>query len=153
MNFARLAITAAAALALASPALAAPPQAQLPMRGSGMMGIRPAPRAMIVSMGQQNHSGQNGTAWLRDTRGGLWVKISLNNERHGASEPAHIHMGTCAHLNPAPWRPLNNVVNGNSTTVVPGVTTGQVGGGRYAINVHQSLRNIRHYVSCGNISR
>jgi hypothetical protein len=107
--------------------------------------------SLTINMGQQNRSGQDGQAFVKDTPGGLWVKVVVRNERRGASEPAHIHMGTCAHLNPAPWKMLSNVVNGSSITTVPGVTVAWLKKGHYAINAHQSAANLKHYVSCGDL--
>ncbi len=107
--------------------------------------------AMTINLGAQNGSKQDGQAFLNDTSAGLKVKLQLKNEPAGASEPAHIHEGTCAKLNPAPWKGLSNVVNGVSVTTIKGVTIGQLKTGKYAINVHQSAANLTHYVSCGDI--
>jgi hypothetical protein len=108
-------------------------------------------------MKQQNGSGQIGTATLRNVAGGVQVEISIANEPHGASEPAHIHTGSCAVLNPKPYFVLSNVVGGHSTTVITrtaapgGVTVATLTKGRYAINVHKSLKDIKTYVSCGDL--
>jgi hypothetical protein len=107
--------------------------------------------AMTINLGAQNNSGQDGQAWLNDTSGGLRVKIQLKNERAGASEPAHIHQGTCAKLNPAPWKALSNVVGGVSVTTIPGLTLAELKKAHYAINVHESASNLKHYVSCGDL--
>ena len=107
--------------------------------------------SMTINMGAQNGSGETGQAFLNDTSGGLRVKVQLKNVPAGASQPAHIHEGTCAKLNPAPWKALSNVVNGASVTTLPGVTIAQLKKAHYAINVHQSAANLKHYVSCGDI--
>ncbi|HEY6449773.1 MAG TPA: hypothetical protein VIX60_03740 [Candidatus Cybelea sp.] len=107
--------------------------------------------AMTINLGAQNGSKQDGQAFLNDTSGGLKVKLQLKNEPAGASEPAHIHEGTCAKLNPAPWKGLSSVINGVSVTTIKGVTIAQLKSGKYAINVHQSAANLTHYVSCGDI--
>jgi FtsP/CotA-like multicopper oxidase with cupredoxin domain len=107
--------------------------------------------AITINMGAQNGSKQDGQAWLNDTPGGLRVKIQLKNEPPGASEPSHIHQGTCAKLNPAPWKALSNVVGGVSVTTLPGVTIAQLKKAHYAINVHESAANLKRYVSCGDI--
>jgi len=104
-----------------------------------------------INMGPQNGSKQNGTATVKDVSGGVWVKVSVMNEPKGASEPAHIHQGTCAKLNPSPWRSLNNVVNGTSTTTVKGITVAQLKKAHYAINVHKSAAQLTVYVSCGDL--
>lgn len=105
-----------------------------------------------VKMGAQSGSGQNGSATIVTKGTGIVVTVTVSNEPKGASEPAHIHAGTCAKLNPAPWKPLSNVVNGVSTTTVAGVTTAQLTGKtKYAINVHKSAADLKTYVSCGGI--
>lgn len=105
-----------------------------------------------VKMGAQSGSGQNGSATIVTKGTGIMVTVTVSNEPKGASEPAHIHLGTCAKLNPAPWKPLSNVVNGVSTTNVSGVTVAQLTGKtKYAINVHKSAADLKTYVSCGGI--
>ncbi len=110
-----------------------------------------SPHAMTINLGAQNGSKQEGQAFLNDTSAGLKVKLQLKNEPAGASEPAHIHQGTCAKLNPAPWKPLSNVVKGLSVTTIKGLTIADLKKGTYAINVHESAANLAHYVSCGDL--
>ncbi len=110
-----------------------------------------SPHAMTINLGAQNGSKQDGQAFLNDTSAGLKVKVQLKNESASASEPAHIHQGTCAKLNPAPWKALSNVVKGVSVTTLPGVTIADLKKAHYAINVHQSAANLGHYVSCGDL--
>ncbi|MBV8333751.1 MAG: hypothetical protein JO192_13515 [Candidatus Eremiobacteraeota bacterium] len=107
--------------------------------------------SMTINMGAQNGSKQDGQAFLNDTSAGLKVKIQLKNEPAGASEPAHIHEGTCAKINPAPWKPLSNVVNNLSVTTIAGLTIAQLKKAHYAINVHESAANLKRYVSCGDV--
>jgi hypothetical protein len=133
-------------LAVVAAALAVPALAQSSMQSSAS----PAP-GLTVTINPQNSSGQSGTATLADTSGGLQVKVTLTGEPSGASEPMHIHKGTCAKLDPVPYKALSNVVNGSSTTVVAGVTIADLQKGTYAINVHDE-KNLAHYVACGDIS-
>ncbi len=107
--------------------------------------------SMTINLGAQNGSGQNGQAFLNDTSAGLRVKLQLKNQPAGSSEPAHIHEGTCAKLNPAPWKALHNVVGGVSVTTIPNLTLAQLKKSHYAINVHLSAANLAHYVSCGDL--
>lgn len=110
-----------------------------------------AKHSLQINMGQQNNSGQAGNASVVDQNGGVNVAIHIKSEPKGASEPAHIHQGTCAKLNPAPWKPLNPVVNGTSMTHLPGVSVAQLKKGKYAINVHKSANDLKTYVSCGDL--
>lgn len=139
-----IAFTTALALALAAPALAAT------NTGNHIDNAMSA-HSMTINLGAQNGSGQDGQAFLNDTSGGLRVKLQVKNEPKGASEPAHIHQGTCAKLNPAPWKGLSNVVDGVSVTTIPGLTLAELKKAHYAINVHESAANLKHYVSCGDL--
>lgn len=104
-----------------------------------------------IKMGDLNDSKQEGKAVLKDTPGGLQVTITVEDEPKGASEPAHIHAGTCEKLNPAPWKPLSNIVGGNSVTTLKGVTLAMIKKGQYAINGHESAKNLKKYVTCGDL--
>jgi hypothetical protein len=106
---------------------------------------------MNINMGAMNGSKQDGSANVGRSGSGLRVVVHIFNEPKGASEPAHIHRGTCKNLDPVPWKVLSNVVNGTSTTTVPGVTLDQIKKGHYAINVHDQ-HNLKRYVSCGDLT-
>jgi Cu/Zn superoxide dismutase len=105
---------------------------------------------LTIPLKPENASGESGTAMLTDTPAGLRVVISLKGAP-AAPQPAHIHMGSCAKLNPTPKYPLSNVVAGKSTTVVKGIKIAQLVG-KTAINVHKSLTDIPTYVACGDIA-
>ena len=110
-------------------------------------------KTVNVRMGQQNKSGETGTAKLTamgDDK--TKVEISLKGAPQGTPQPAHIHEGTCAKLNPKPKWGLENVVDGKSTTEVP-VSLAEIQKGTYAVNVHKSGEDLKTYVSCGNIAR
>jgi hypothetical protein len=124
--------------------LAASAQAMSPKHGGMMMMKAPE----TITMHAENGSGETGTTTLKDTPQGLLVTIHLKNAK--GPQPAHIHVGSCAKLDPAPKYPLHNVVNGTSVTTVKGVTIMELNG-KYAVNVHKSLTDIPTYVSCGGI--
>jgi len=115
--------------------------------GSMMMMTKP----LTIPMKALNGSTENGTASLHDTAKGLVVTINIKNAK--GPQPAHIHKGTCAKLDPKPEEALHNVVNGMSVTTVPGVTIAMVLKTPHAINVHKSLTDIPTYVSCGDIAK
>ncbi|HEV2261237.1 MAG TPA: hypothetical protein VGR69_02975 [Candidatus Rubrimentiphilum sp.] len=126
--------------------------AAMPGKAMVKKGAMKGGTTLSIKMTGQNGSKQNGTATLSDKAGGgVVVVVSLTNEPKGASEPAHIHQGTCAKLNPAPWKFLTNIVGGKSTTTVPAVTVAMLKKGTYAINAHKSASQLKVYVSCGNI--
>jgi hypothetical protein len=105
---------------------------------------------VTVEMSAQNGSGESGTATLTaDGDSATTVVIELAN---GAAEPqpAHIHAGTCADLDPNPAFGLSNVVDGRSETTV-NAPLADLQGKAYAVNVHKSATEAEIYVSCGEI--
>jgi hypothetical protein len=133
MQFRALVLSLAGAAALAVPAVAF---AATPLQDH---------------LSAQNNSGETGTATLLQSGANVIVRLRLS----GAPvepQPAHIHKGTCDKLDPKPAYPLSNVVNGVSETVVKDVSLSDFTSGKYAINVHKSLKDIPTYVACGNIT-
>ena len=125
----------------AAPIAAAP---MAPAKGGKMA------KAITVTMNSQSGSGETGTATLTAKGTKTQVVVSLTGEPAAGSQPAHIHPGSCAKLNPIPKYPLSPVVGGKSTTVVP-ATLASLSTGHWAINVHESAKNLKKYVSCGDI--
>jgi len=106
---------------------------------------------LAVTMRALGGSGQNGTATLTRPSGGhQTLIIDLNGEPKGASEPAHIHPGTCAKPNPVPKFVLKPVVDGRSVTTIPALAPT---GGTWTILVHKGdMAAMNSYVSCGDIT-
>ncbi|HZY97026.1 MAG TPA: CHRD domain-containing protein [Candidatus Cybelea sp.] len=114
--------------------------------------LAPATAAMTsttIDLHAQNGSGEDGTAKLSDTDGGVNVTISLKGAP-ATAQPVHIHDGTCDKLGGVAY-PLTNVVNGSSTTLVKGTTVAALMAKPFAINAHKSASDLGTYVSCGNI--
>jgi hypothetical protein len=107
---------------------------------------------VTVRLREQNKSGESGTARLTPAGDKTKVEISLKGAPKGVSQPAHIHDGTCAKLDPKPKYGLENVVDGKSTTEVP-VALNKLLGEKVAINVHKSAQEAKVYVACGNITK
>jgi hypothetical protein len=108
-----------------------------------------------VTLMEQNDSGQSGTATfsLSEDNTTLTVEINLSN---GTAEPqpAHIHAGSCADLDPKPFYPLTNVVNGKSVTVITEADLADLDyevSNQFAVNVHKSAAEASVYVACGDI--
>ena len=117
------------------------------------VGAADAGQMITVQLKAQNGSGEAGTAtikWVSDSD----VMVSVNLSGGGAAmsepQPAHIHKGTCATLDPKPTFPLTNVVNGKSDTTVM-TSLASLTSESYAINVHKSAAEASVYVSCGDI--
>ena len=113
--------------------------------------VTAATSTLTVNLASQNNSGESGTATLTQQPDGVQVVISLANAPTSA-QPAHVHMGTCDKLNPAPEYPLTSITAGSSTTLIKGVTIDQLLAKPVAINVHKSTSDLGTYVACGNIA-
>lgn len=142
MHLSRYLLVAAGCAALTGAAFATPNTLH-------HMGNAMHPAIININMAAQNGSRQNGTARLNQAGGNVMVKVAIFNERKGVAEPAHIHRGTCAHLNPVPYKPLKSVVNGTSVTALT-MSLGSLKRSHFAVNVHDA-RNLKRYVSCGDI--
>lgn len=105
--------------------------------------------AISVSLSPVGDASQFGTATLTpegdQTRVVLDVDSPVSN-----SQPAHIHEGTCADLDPEPAFGLPNVVDGRSESTVD-VSLETLTASDYAINLHMSDDDLTTYTSCGNI--
>jgi len=135
MKCIRLTLTAAALMALGSVT---------------MVAAHAAASSVTVELKAQNGSGETGTATLTQESGDVKVVVTLKNAPAGP-QPAHIHSGTCANLNPAPAYPLESISNGASTSTIKGVTIDELLAKPYAINVHKSTSDLGTYVACGDI--
>jgi hypothetical protein len=97
-----------------------------------------------------NGSGQDGTVTLLGkTDGTTIVRVRVSNPGDLA-EPAHVHAGPCAKLNPKPTYPLSPLVGGISQTTIA-VPLDQLLGHTLAVNVHKSSKEVSTYVSCGDL--
>jgi Cu/Zn superoxide dismutase len=128
-------LASAAALAIAAPAFA---DMGAPKTGS-----------KTFKIAAQNGSGETGTVTLKPDGDATTVTIALTGAPASA-QPAHIHTGTCAKLDPAPKFPLTNVVAGKSTTTVKEPIAKLTAGG-FAVNVHKSTDDLKDYVACGGL--
>jgi hypothetical protein len=104
----------------------------------------------VYALAAQNGSGEIGTVTLTAVGEKTRVDIALANAPTDVPQPAHIHEGTCAKLNPKPKYPLANVVDGTSTYMVDAPMAQLVAGG-LAVNVHKSTNDIPTYVACGDL--
>jgi hypothetical protein len=109
-----------------------------------------AGKTVTIALDAQNDSGESGTATLTAEGAKTRVVLALENPASESPQPAHIHKGTCADLNPTPAYGLANVIDGASDTTVD-VPLDELQGGRFAINVHMSEDKADVYVSCGTV--
>jgi hypothetical protein len=120
--------------------------------GTVTAGSSDGAKTVTVKLDEQNGSGESGTATLTAEGSSTKVVLELENPVSPDPQPAHIHKGTCAELDPTPLYPLTNVEGGKSETTV-NVALEELKGGEFAINVHKSEPEIKTYVSCGNIGK
>ena len=114
----------------------------------GIAGVALAQNAPVtVKLLEQNKSGESGTVTITPQGSKTQIEVQLTGAP-SAAQPAHVHAGSCAKLDPKPKIPLQNVVDGKSTTVVD-MPISQVMNG--AINVHKSTEDIKTYVACGDL--
>jgi hypothetical protein len=119
--------------------------------GVSLFGVLTVMADTIWNMNPQNGSSETGTVTIKDLGNGT-SEVVLKVQNSGAvAQPAHIHKGTCAALDPTPAYPLNDVINGTSDTVVP-VSLSTLTSGTFAVNVHKSATEITVYVSCGDLA-
>jgi hypothetical protein len=106
--------------------------------------------AVEIALGEQNGSGQSGTATLEAAGDGMTkVTIELSNPP-ADPQPAHIHTGACPDVGDVAHA-LDNVEGGTSETDVP-VTIEDLQAGDFAVNVHKSEAEADVYVACGDIA-
>ena len=106
-------------------------------------------KPLQIHLVMQNASGETGTATMLDGVNGLIVHLRMSEAT--LVQPAHIHKGTCANLNPKPAYALAAVSVGTSQTTIANLTTSTLLAGPYAINVHKSGTEASLYVACANI--
>lgn len=94
-----------------------------------------------------NDSGVTGTVTFLALESGITrVAVDVDPAGH-PNMPAHIHPGTCDELTPQPEFPLQNIVDGRSTTdlIVP---FDDLFGSAVALNLHASNEDMRTYTAC-----
>jgi len=106
-------------------------------------------KQVTVNLGAQNASGETGTATLTPKGDKTEVVVKLTGAP-SAAQPAHIHDGSCANIDPKPRVPLQNLVNGTSTTNLDMKLSDIMSKGG-AINVHKSAADLKTYVACGDL--
>ncbi len=115
-----------------------------------VVGASAADNSMPITMNAQKGSGEDGTATITAKGDAdVMVTVTLKNGT-SVAQPAHIHKGSCANLDPKPLYPLTSLTNGTSSTEVM-VQMSELEKGGYAINIHKSGAEVATYVSCGDI--
>jgi hypothetical protein len=100
---------------------------------------------------EQNASGQSGTVTLSKQGDGTQVVIDSFSPFGRDAQPAHIHKGTCANLDPEPAYALPNLVDGVAGDTVA-VSLDELLDGEYAVNIHRSVEQADLYTACADIT-
>lgn len=110
---------------------------------------------LVKEFSAQNGSGETGLVTITPNAAGdgITVTLAVSGEPAGGAQPAHIHTGSCGPTLGGVYKPLSNVVDGQSVTNIPGMSIADLQKGTYAINVHKSAAEISTYVSCADISK
>ena len=104
-------------------------------------------QTVVIPMNALNGSGESGTTTLRAAGNKTIVTIKLSNGS-GVEQPAHFHSGNCEKYEPRPLYPLEDVVDGRSTTTLD-IPIGKLIGGDLIVNVHKSYADIATQAACG----
>jgi hypothetical protein len=109
-----------------------------------------APDHLSIPIYSQNGSGEYGSVTFLQRGPNLVVSVYMDNPT-AATQPVHIHDGTCAKLNPKPKYPLMSLSSGSSSTTLENVSLASLLAGPFAVNVHKSPNEVGTYVACGDI--
>lgn len=110
------------------------------------------PTHRVYALAAQNGSGEAGTVTLTAEGQKTRVEVALVGAPSETPQPAHVHPGSCAKLDPKPKYPLTSLVDGYSSTTLD-VPISQLTAGDLAVNVHKSASELPKYVSCGDLGK
>ncbi|HTK05475.1 MAG TPA: hypothetical protein VL500_07855 [Candidatus Eisenbacteria bacterium] len=110
------------------------------------------PHAVTVKLEAVGTSGESGTATLTREDGDVRVIISLTGEPVDASQPTHFHMGSCANLGAVKY-PLNDIVNGTSSTKLDLSLDELLANLPLALNTHKSASEMAVNMACGDVKK
>ena len=109
------------------------------------------PDENIITLSEQNASGESGTATLTEENGKVKVVLNLTGAPDSVTQPAHIHVGACPNVGAVKYA-LTSPVNGLSETILD-VTLDQLKAEQpLGLNVHKSTNEASVYVSCGDLA-
>lgn len=101
---------------------------------------------VFYPLGPGRNGQANGAVTLVDQGDQTKVVLDVKPDSPAVEQPANIHSGACPNVGAVKY-PLNNVVNGNSTTVIS-ATLASLKTGGYAVNVQKSATEPNVFVAC-----
>jgi hypothetical protein len=104
-----------------------------------------------VDLETLNDSGVTGSATLTDLGNGTTrVEVDVDPAGH-PDMPAHIHPGTCTDLVPQYTYGLEDVIDGQSETIVE-ASLDELFAGDLALNIHNSSQDFATYTACADLN-
>jgi hypothetical protein len=122
----------------------------LPLLSASSIAADTTAGSKVYALTAQNASGENGTVALTPRGTKTLVVVQLTGAPNTTPQPAHVHVGPCAKLDPVPKYPLASLVDGVSVTTLD-VPIADLTAGTFAVNVHKSVDEIKTYVACGDL--
>ena len=116
----------------------------------GSAALAATPTSITVPINEQAGSGEKGTATVTQKGDTVLVSMKLDGAPKDG-QPAHIHLGTCAELNPKPSYPLKYDGNGTWSASIEDTSLEKLLKNVYSINVHKSATDLKTYVACGRL--
>lgn len=108
------------------------------------------PSEIVLTIAEQNESGEYGTATLTEADGKVKVTLNLSGAPTGVTQPAHIHIGSCPNVGAVKY-PLTSPVDGTSVTMLDVPLSQLRSELPLGLNVHKSTTQTSDYVSCGDL--
>lgn len=110
-------------------------------------------RPLNVRLYALNGSHEHGTATIVQRGSNVIVTIEVTGAEAGTeSQFAHLHRGTCEHIEAPTMYVLEPVRNGHSTTRITDVTLATFTRATYSILIHKTASHSASHVACGTIS-
>ncbi len=110
----------------------------------------PVTETLTVTLSAVGTSGESGTATITEVAGKAKVVLALKGAAKDVSQPAHIHMGSCAKPGDVKYS-LTSALNGASETTLAVSLAELKAGVPLMINVHKSVADVAIYSACGDI--
>lgn len=104
---------------------------------------------VTLTLGPGRDATQTGT--IQITAMGNQTRVVIDAQPQGASQPAHIHVGSCPGVGAVAF-PLTNVANGKSETTV-NASWATIQAAQHSINIHRSPTEAAIYTACVNLPR
>lgn len=117
------------------------------------IGAAPQLQPLKVRLYAVNGSHEAGVATIVQRGSNVIITIDVTGAQTGsASQFAHLHRGTCEHIEAPTMYELQPVVGGHSKTRIPDVTLATFTRATYSILIHKSASHSAPHVACGTIS-